>query len=241
MTVEVYDSFEALSSRARDIILKQLSLKKDLLFCAATGGSPTCTYELLAEEYSASPDLFDEVRIIKLDEWGGLPMQHAGTCETYLQKHLLTPLDISADRYISFRSDSPDPQKECERIQQFLDKEGSIDICILGLGMNGHIALNEPAETLMLNCHVAHLTDQSLQHPMISDSEMKPEYGITLGMSDIFCSKLIILLISGSSKKEITKLFLSKEITTWLPASLLWLHPNVICLIDNDAYTSPVH
>ena len=116
------------------------------------------------------------------------------------------------DRYIAFQSDPENPEAECERIQQILDQKGPIDICILGIGMNGHIALNEPAPSLHTNCHVAHLSQKSLQHPMIAGDTEKPGYGLTLGMANIFQSRLIILLINGIKKREITsKLSLNRR------------------------------
>ena len=158
-----------------------------------------------------------------------------GTCESYLRNYFVGPLQIPEDRYIAFQSDPENPEAECERIQQILDQKGPIDICILGIGMNGHIALNEPAPSLHTNCHVAHLSQKSLQHPMIAGDTEKPGYGLTLGMANIFQSRLIILLINGIKKREITQAFLEQKISTELPASLLWLHPNVICLIDGEA------
>lgn len=70
-------------------------------------------------------------------------MDHPGTCESYLRNYFVGPLQIPEDRYIAFQSDPENPEAECERIQQILDQKGPIDICILGIGMNGHIALNE--------------------------------------------------------------------------------------------------
>lgn len=78
--------------------------------------------------------------------------------------------------------------------------------------MNGHIALNEPAPSLHTNCHVAHLSQKSLQHPMIAGDTEKPGYGLTLGMANIFQSRLIILLINGIKKREITQAFLEQKI-----------------------------
>jgi len=101
--------------------------------------------------------------------------------------------------------------------------------------MNGHLALNEPAEYLQPFCHKAELSEQSLRHPMASEMQIKPAYGLTLGMADIFCSKMIIILINGQQKKRMVSKFLSKKITSLVPASFLWLHPNVICLIEKDA------
>lgn len=235
MKIDICDSYEEMSRKATDIIVDNLRQHRDLKLCAATGGTPTKMYEILADEYTNNPSLFSELRVIKLDEWGGIPMNHAGTCESYLQQHVIHPLEISDERYISFQSNPDNSGEECQRVQSLLERGGGIDICILGLGINGHIAFNEPADFLHAGCHVADLSEESLQHPMVSAEDEKPKYGLTLGMKNILNSKLIILLINGIKKKEITKALLSERITTQLPASFLWLHPDVICLIDKDA------
>ena len=113
-----------------------------------------------------------------------------------------------------------------------METQGPIDICILGLGANGHLALNEPAAQLEPQAHVASLSEESLQHPMIASLEQKPSYGLTLGMEEILSSRLIIMLVSGKGKKQIAELFLKGKVSTELPASFLWQHPNVECLVD---------
>ena len=234
MKIEPVKSYEELSLKAKDYILKAIEEKKDLLLCAATGNSPTGTYQLLAGDFQKNPQLFSGLRVIKLDEWGEVPMDEQGTCEAYLQKHLIQPLKIPGKRYIGFNSDPEDPVEECKAIREKLEKEGPIDLCILGLGSNGHLALNEPAEFLQPHCHVAELTPSSQKHIMTKKMKKKPAYGLTLGMADIIYSKKILMLISGSQKREIVKQFLTRKINTDLPASFLWLHPNVTCLIDRE-------
>lgn len=233
MKIEICNSYEESSIKAKDIVVDRLLHNKSMLLCTASGGTPTRLYEMLAREIPAHPQLFEQLRVIKLDEWGGLPMDHPGTCEYYLQQQVVQPLHIATDRFISFRSDADEPAKECERVQSQLAQQGPIDICILGLGMNGHIAFNEPAPFLQSNCHIAALSDASLLHPMVSDESRKPTYGLTLGMADILQSKKIIIMVSGTKKKKIAQEFLSAKITTALPASFLWLHPDVTCLMDN--------
>jgi len=235
MNIVRMDSYESLSIEATSLIIKNLQRKKDALLCAATGNSPEGTYALLSERYKKEPDLFSFLRVIKLDEWGGTPMDNPGTCESFLQKHLIEPLEINNKRYISFQSDPKDPYEECTRIEDELKKNGPIDICILGLGMNGHLALNEPGNFLESNIHVAKLSEITLTHSMVHQMGTLPSYGLTLGMKDILQSSLILLLISGVKKKNITAEFLKKNITTELPASFLWLHPTVFCLVDQEA------
>jgi len=235
MNIITGNTYEEISIYAKNIIVENLRQHQSLLLCAATGGSPTRMYELLAEESVSQPDLFTQIRIIKLDEWGGVPMEYSGTCEHYLQQYVIKPFQIPDERYISFQSNPENPKQECERINNLLIKNGPIDICILGIGMNGHLALNEPDLFLNPHCHVASLSEETLQHPMLPEEDTKPGYGLTLGMADILQSKKIIILISGEKKRKITRLFLSRNITTALPASFLWLHPDVVCLVDKDA------
>lgn len=236
MKIIVLDSYEEISSRAAALLISRLEGKKDLMLCAATGNSPTGAYASLTKECQLHPRRFDHFRIVKLDEWGGLPMTDPGTCEVYLQRQLINPLHIDPSRYIAFNSNPEDPQAECKRIQAQLDAEGRIDVCLVGLGMNGHVALNEPADFLEPDIHVAKLSSTSLTHSMLSEMSQKPSFGLTLGMKSILDSRLIIMLISGEKKREIARAFLSGKLTTKIPASFLWLHPDTVCFIDRDAF-----
>ena len=235
MEIEILNSYEEISRKASAIITRQLEIKRDMLLCAATGNTPARTYQLLAGQYVRKPEDFAAMRVLKLDEWGGIPMNDPGTCESYLNTRLLSPLQITGERYLSFCSDAPDADLECRRIQRELMKAGPIDCCLLGLGMNGHIGFNEPATFLQPGCHIAQLSETTLQHSMVAAMGRPPSYGLTLGMADILQARMILLLVSGSAKKDITRELLSKKVTTSLPASLLWLHGNTICLLDKEA------
>lgn len=235
MQIKIVSSYNELSRQAKEQIMRSLETKPDLLLCAATGNSPTSAYEMLAEDFQNVPEMFSKIRIIKLDEWGGIQAEEKGSCESYLKQHLLQPLQISEERYFGFNSNPENPQEECKRISSFLADEGPIDLCILGLGSNGHLALNEPAEFLQAQCHVAELSPSSLQHKMTSGMKQKPAYGLTLGMADILHSKKILILITGKGKSAMVQQLLSGMINSQLPASFLWLHPNTICLIDRES------
>jgi len=233
MNIQSFEDEEQLALSAADLIVTEINRKPNLLLCAATGNTTIATYQKMVEKLELSR--VAQLKILKLDEWGGVPISNEGTCEKYLLKHLLEPLQIPKERYFGFKSQAKYPDKEIERIQEILRIEAPIDICILGIGANGHIAFNEPADALNPNCHIAHLSQESLQHTMTMSMEEKPEYGLTLGMGDILQSRMIIMLITGIHKKEITKAFLSKKITPQVPASFLWLHPNVYCFVDKAA------
>lgn len=235
MDIEILDNTELLGKKACDVICHELNIKPDMLLCAASGSSPLTTYKLLAEKFKDNPKLFDRLRILKLDEWGGIPMDNPQSCEIFLQENIVHPLHLSSDRYITFNSNPEHPEDECIRIAAYLKHNGPIDTCILGLGLNGHIAFNEPGNFLQPHCHIATLSEESLQHPMASAMGEIPTFGLTIGIADILQSKKIIILISGPGKKNTISAFLSGKITTQVPASFLWLHNDVTCLVDKNA------
>jgi len=232
--IEVLANEAEVGQRAADIVVHGLRQRPDLLLCAATGSSPARAYRDLAAFAQQEPMLFSQMRLLKLDEWGGLPMEHPGTCEQYLREYLVAPLAITESRYLGFNSDPPDPEAESARMRGVLTQLGRIDISVLGLGLNGHLGMNEPAATLSSHCHVAELTPTAMGHSMLAGAT--PRYGLTLGMADILQSKLILLLIFGASKREATRRFMSQRIDTDFPGSLLWTHPNAIMLCDSDAF-----
>ncbi len=235
MRIEVKADFEALSRRAAALVEAEVRRRPGLLLCAAAGSSPARTYQLLAERGAAGRNLFSRMRVIKVDEWGGLDPADPGTCESDLRRRLLGPLRISPARYRGFRSRPPDPARECERIARWLADQGPIDLCVLGVGLNGHIAMNEPAGALCPGPHVAELAPGSLAHPTLSASSAKPAYGLTLGMADILESRTILLLVSGERKRAVLERLRQPEVTPQFPVSFLWLHPNVTVLCDEAA------
>lgn len=235
MKIEYCTDYDEMSHMCSDSIINDLRIKKNQSICVATGYSPSSVYDNLSIEFNKEPELFDELKIIKLDEWGGISEADNNSCETFIVKKILKPLQISKNRYVSFESNPKNPEQECIRVQEELKKTGTIDLCILGLGENGHIGFNEPALYLNPKCHVAALSSKSLKHQMTSDMKETPKYGLTLGMADILQSKKIILLLTGKNKKNIITKWMSKQISTDLPASFLWLHPNVVCFLDSTA------
>jgi len=235
MKITYFDNYEDMSDNAATLLVTELKRKKDSLACCATGGSPRGVYQRMAKMYPKEEGLFDEIRLLKLDEWGGIPMTDPNSCHSYLQENILAPLKISSDRYIAFDSEATDVEEECRRIQQTINKIGPIDFCILGLGKNGHLGFNEPADRLQRNCHVAHLATTTIQHTMVQTMTKTPTFGMTVGLKDILGSRKILLLITGTQKQEAIKRLMTEEITTQLPASFLWLHSNVECLIDKTS------
>ena len=235
MHITYFNSYRSMSRKAGALAMAEIIKSESLLLCAATGRSPLGVYRELERLSKKSETRIQQLRIIKLDEWGGIPINHPVSCEHYLRNHLLDPLNIPPENYISFSSDAADPREECKRIRLELEAQGPIDLCILGLGTNGHLGLNEPGIYLEPHCHKARLSRETLQHQMIASINQKPAYGLTLGMMELLSSKKILLLITGAHKKGILDRLLTGQISSQLPASLLWLHKDVECMIDQTS------
>ena len=238
MRTQVAESPEAMSQLACAFIVAELEQRPNLLLCASAGSTPTRASQLLAEEGKRRPALFDQLRVLKIDEWGGLAMDNPGTCEVYLRRHLAGPLGLGPDRYQGFASQPADFEAECERVTRWLDTHGPIDICVLGLGVNGHLALNEPGDELAPHAHPARLAAESMVHPMLQASASRPSCGLTLGMGDILKSRRILLLVNGARKREPLQRLLQPVISTRYPGSFLWLHADVTILCDREAAMS---
>jgi galactosamine-6-phosphate isomerase len=232
---EVLRDYDELSATAADIVVKEIRSSPALLVCLATGGSPLGTFEVMSAAGASEPTLFKQLRVLKLDEWGGLGGDTPGSCEAYLQENIIKPWRIPREHYLGFDGCSADPDSECQRISTWLAQHGPIDIAILGLGLNGHLGLNEPADFLQPFAHRALLTEEAREHTMLAQLPRKPDYGLTLGMAELLQSRRILLLVSGKSKRQPLARLRQREITPSFPASFLWLHPNVTLLCDEDA------
>lgn len=235
ITFEIFETYERMSHVAADVVVEAARHERDMLWCAAAGSTPIRTYELLALRHRADREPLRHVRVLKLDEWGGLSRDDPATCEQYLQRRILQPLDVQDDRYVGFNGNPEDPEIECQRIRQWVAQHGPIDLCLLGLGENGHIGFNEPNQALVPFSHVADLSAYSRQHSMLEAARQQPGYGFTLGMAEILQARQILLLVSGAHKREALERLTRRSVSAQFPASLLWLHPRVRCLCDRKA------
>ena len=231
MRFTVLPDREALDREAAALIWEAAGAKPDLLICLASGDTPTGTYGLLA----AAPERLASARFIQLDEWAGVGADDPASCAAYLEHTIRSPLAVPPERWIGFRGDAPDAAAECRRVEAALAAAGPIDLCILGLGRNGHLGLNEPAESFDPSCHVATLAEQSRGHSMLAGTTASVRQGLTLGLGDILRARRILLLVSGAAKRAPMLRLAEQSVTPQLPASFLWLHGDAVCLCDEDA------
>lgn len=235
MRLQIFDNHETLSRATADILLRTVRENPRSSIIIATGSTPTLAYQLWVQDLLRQDIPTDELMIIKLDEWGGLPMDHPSTCETYIQKHIIQPLSLRPDQVISFTSVAADPAAECDRVYRAISALPSIDCCVLGIGKNGHLGFNEPNTTWSTVPHVAKLSITSLGHAMLQGDSRDVQYGLTLGLDTISIAKSILALASGSEKTAIVEQALRGPVTPQCPASILQTLPQSIVYLDTKA------
>ncbi len=229
MKITYAETYEEMSRIGSDLFCETVIKNPKAVVCLATGGSPRGMYRNIVERCKQQHISTAAITCIKLDEWYRLPMDHPATCEQYIQKEFVVPLGLRSAQVISFDSDTEDPEKECNRVGELL-KRYAPDLCILGLGTNGHLGLNEPGSSLDLFTHPVTLAKTSQQHSMLANVQVNS--GMTLGLKEIFSALQILFLVSGPNKTVAFEAFQSGKVSTESPATLLWLHNNVECVVD---------
>lgn len=235
---KIVENYKALSQECADIMVETIRNKANASIVIATGNSPLLAYRMFVERVQKETIDLSKVTFIELDEWIGVLPECSGTCEYFIRKEILTPLQITQEAYIGFDGNTEDTQAECNRIKEKLERIGTIDLVILGIGKNGHLGLNEPAEYLTLGPHVITLDEKTKTHAMLSETHGTVNRGITLGIGNLLNTKKAILLITGSEKEEAVKEFLGERITTKIPVTLLKLHRNLICILERNLYST---
>jgi glucosamine-6-phosphate deaminase len=131
-----------------------------------------------------------------------------------------------------------DPEESCRAYEAHIDELGGIDIQVLGIGRNGHIGFNEPADELHANTHLTALTEDTIDaNSRFFENEADvPRHAMTMGIGSIFKAKKVIILANGEGKAEAIRGMICGGINPHLPASLLQLHPDVTVICDTKAY-----
>lgn len=232
---EVLDSEYEMSRRCAQIVKETLERKPDALLCFPAGMTVVNTCRILKEMQEEGGADFSKARFVALDEWLDLE-DESENCTHFLRKHLYGPLHIREDQMTMFDTHAEDFGKECERIDRFIFDAGHIDLMLLGMGMNGHLGLNEPGCDFNDYTKVVALSDttKNVGQKYFADG-MELTRGITLGMRHIFETKKVILQVSGRHKQDIVYRLYHTRPTMELPASALMLIDGAEVIMDQDA------
>ena len=232
----IYNNYSELSLKTAEQIAAIISAKPDALLCFPAGETSVGTFEELIKLNEEGRLSFKRSRIVGLDEWLNLGEMHIENCFSFLKKHLFDHIDYSAENLCFFNGESTEPEKECIITDNFIKKYGPIDMILLGVGMNGHLGLNEPGTSPALYSHIVNLdeTTKTVGQKYFS-REVKLSSGITLGLKHIIEAKTVILQLNGTKKAEVARRLVNSEISPLFPASIVKSHLNSYLILDREA------
>ncbi len=236
MNINISKTYEEMSRQAANDLLDFLSSVQDPLLCTASGDSPKGLYQELQKRVHEKGIDVSDWKFLSLDEWSGMNENDEGSCRFHLNNDLFDPLNVDKNQITFFDGKAQKPQEECERIEKFILENRGIDISVIGLGLNGHVGMNEPGTSATSRTHVSEIhpvTQQAGQKYFIKERNLT--HGLTLGIQNLMESKFVMLLVSGKKKAEMVKKVVEEEITNEIPASFLRNHPNFYLYLDLDA------
>ena len=236
MKVIVCKDYDDMSKKAADLVISNIKEKPQIKLGLATGSSPIGLYKNLIRANEDGEISFKFAKSVNLDEYIGIDPANDQSYQYFMNENLFNHVSF-ADTKLPYAPEND--EKYAEEYNKYLDDFGQRDIQILGIGENGHIAFNEPGEVLNRRTSIVKLSQSTIEaNSRFFESEDEvPKYAISMGMSDIFNAKTIILLANGKKKHDaVKKLIEGGTIDPKLPASFLSLHPNVYIYVDEEAY-----
>ena len=229
--------YNDMSRKAANIISAQIIMKPDCVLGLATGSSPVGTYKQLIEWYNKNDLDFSEVTSINLDEYKGLSPEDPQSYRYFMNTHLFDHVNIDKNRTFVPDGLATDPEKACAEYNANIIKQGGIDLQLLGIGRNGHIGFNEPAEVFVKQTHCVSLSEKTIQanQRFFESKKQVPKQAYTMGIKNIMAAKKILLIATGAGKAEALYNSLYGPITPNVPASILQLHPDLTVVADEEA------
>lgn len=237
MKLTVCGSYDELSEAAAEMIREQVSEKPESVIGFATGSTPVGMYKKLIEMYKTGKLDMSRTVSFNLDEYYPVKSSDSLSYHRFMYDNFFDAVNIKPENIHIPNGETNDPQKECEEYEKAIESAGGIDIQILGLGRNGHIGFNEPADKLYAKTHLAKLSQTTIEanSRFFEDAESVPRRALTMGMASILQAKKILLLVCGSEKRSAAAELMSSFITTDNPATLLKLHRDVTVICDREA------
>lgn len=237
MKIYVTEDYQAMSRKAASLLAAHVILKPDCVLGLATGSTPIGMYKELIAGYEAGDLDFGKVRSVNLDEYAGLAPTHDQSYRYFMQHNLFDHVNIDVANTNVPNGLAEDPEAECQRYNQVIHDMGGIDIQVLGMGHNGHIGFNEPADHFPLETHVVELQESTINANarFFASKDEVPKKAMTMGIRSIMQARQILVVVSGEDKAEIVKKAFFGPVTPQVPASILQMHPNVVLVGDKAA------
>ncbi len=237
MEIIIKDDYQQMSRAAAEIVAEVLNTKPNAVLGMATGSTPLGLYQELVRLHKEEQLDFSRVTTFNLDEYVGLPVNHPQSYHYFMHEHFFKHVNIPAHNINIPSGTTSNYQAFCEWYERRIDECGGIDLQILGIGSDGHIAFNEPASSLSSRTRLKTLSEQTIDDNarFFDRREEVPVYAITMGVGTILDARKLILLASGQKKAKAIAQAVEGPVTSMVTASALQLHSDAKVIVDQEA------
>ena len=238
MKIIVCENYAEISARAAELIADLVKAKPDCVLGLATGSTPVGMYKELIAKNTAGEISIKDVTTYNLDEYYPIEPTHEQSYRYFMNVNLFDHIDIDKAKTFVPNGLTENPEEEGAAYDAAIEAAGGVDLQVLGIGQNGHIAFNEPDDALIAGTHITSLTDDTIEanSRFFASKADVPTRAFTMGIGSIMKAKKIILLANGANKHAAIAQMLDDKITTQCPATILKAHPDVYLFCDKAAY-----
>jgi len=235
MDIKIYNNAEEIGCAAAQLYKELINGNPSAVLGLATGATPVPTYKKLIELYKNGEISFKDVTTFNLDEYCDLDKHDKNSYYTFMHENLFNYIDIKEENVNFLDGNAKDCDAESKRYAEAIRAAGGIDLQLLGIGTNGHIAFNEPADKFTDEAFKVTLTQSTINsnQKYFGDVPM-PRHAMTMGIGSIMRSKKILLIATGESKAKAIKAMVSGEITPQIPCSILNEQPQALSRINKN-------
>ena len=244
MQVIIKANYEEISKEAAKLVASEMRKKKTkFVLGLATGSTPLGLYKELIRLHREEGLDFSKVITFNLDEYYGLPATHEESYNYFMWENLFKHVNIKKKNVHIPDGLAKDVEKYCQKYERMIKEAGGIDLQVLGIGGDGHIAFNEPGSSLTSRTRLKTLTEQTIKDnaKFFKNEDEVPKYAITMGVGTVFEARKCIMLASGSKKAEVVAQAIEGPITATVTASALQLHSHVIIFLDEESAANLKH
>jgi glucosamine-6-phosphate deaminase len=241
--VTIVEDYDAMSLRAADIVTEVVRANPVCAITVPTGSTPVGMYAELVRRIRAGEVDFSNVTIFCLDDYLGRTPEDDASLTKLLKQEFLDPAGIPDDNVYYTPTMADDPHAAAEAYEQAITDEGGLDLAVVGLGPNGHIAFNEPGSGPETRTRVIDLTEESQEHnAAYYENADIPDKAITMGLGTVLGAGRIAMIVSGASKAGIVHEVLHGEMTSDVPGTWLRLAGDRLeVVLDREAAASLMH
>lgn len=237
MNVLIYESEEQIGIAAGNYMCGQVLQKPNSVLGLATGSTPLKPYSQMIELYKKGVVDFSKVTTFNLDEYVNLDVNDKNSYHSFMHENLFDHINIPEENINFLDGNAEDPEEECRRYEEKIKAAGGIDIQLLGIGSNGHIAFNEPADCFQRWSHVVTLKKSTVKDNsrFFKSIDEVPTQAVTMGIGSIMQAKKILIIAIGENKAKAIKQLIDGNVTPMCPASVLQFHTDVTLMLDKAA------